>query len=85
MELSGELKVKPEYYDQEPVLYCKDCLSLCIYDMDGFPYCNKCGSADIGEASIQQWEKMYEEKYGHKYLIKQYKGNGKEFKTKGWI
>jgi hypothetical protein len=33
-------------------------------------YCDHCGSTDIAEAHISEWEKMYEEKYGVKYLNK---------------
>lgn len=48
-------------YDNEPVFYCKHCLSLKIRDA-GLPdllYCDDCGSADILTASIVEWEEMY--------------------------
>lgn len=60
-------------YNSEPVLYCKTCLSLriksvyCIEDSD---YCDECGSTDIGKASIEEWEGLYKNKYGHKYIEK---------------
>lgn len=58
-------------YDSEPVVYCANCLSLKIkhnddLDMD---YCD-CGCTDIRECLPEQWEKLYENKYGHRYLEK---------------
>ena len=58
-------------YDNEPVFYCKSCLSLKIKTvpmMAGFDYCDKCGSTNIEEASIWEWENKYIEKYGHSQL-----------------
>ena len=45
--------LNPEYND-EPVFYCKHCLSLKIRDA-GLPdllYCDECGSADILTTNI---------------------------------
>lgn len=58
-------------YDSEPVVYCANCLSLKIkhnddLDMD---YCD-CGCTDIKECLPEQWEALYEKKYGHRYLEK---------------
>ena len=36
-----------------------------IQDSD---YCDECGSTDIGQCSIEEWEKKYIEMYGHPYL-----------------
>lgn len=58
-------------YNQEPVFYCKKCLSLKIRDVehiDGSEYCDECGTTDIGTASIEEWENLYVQRYGHKYL-----------------
>lgn len=58
-------------YNDEPILYCKHCLSLRIMndtkqiDLD---FCDSCGSTDIGTCSIEEWQKLYKEKYGHDYL-----------------
>ena len=44
-------------YDNEPVFYCKSCLSLKIKTvpmMAGFDYCDEGGSTNIEEATI--WE-----------------------------
>lgn len=53
-------------YNDEPVLYCKHCLSLNIQNALS-DYCEDCGSIDVGECNIFEWEKMYEEKYGKPY------------------
>lgn len=55
-------------YDNQPVLYCSQCLSIRIREVDNTDYCDKCGSTDIKEANIHDWEKMYEQRYGIKYL-----------------
>lgn len=62
-------------YNEEPVLYCKHCLSLKIMDipsMDNSEFCEQCGSTDIGEINIKDWENLYEQKYGFKYLENKY-------------
>ena len=58
-------------YNEDLVYYCRDCLSLrigFISSLEDSEYCDKCGSTDIATASIEEWEAMYIEKYGHKYL-----------------
>lgn len=58
-------------YNSEPVFYCKSCLSLKVKtvaaDMD-LDYCDECGSTDISQASIGEWEALYKERYGFDYL-----------------
>lgn len=58
-------------YNNEPVYYCTRCLSLKIMSvpgMDNSDYCEDCGGADIASCTIEEWEKKYEEKYGHKFI-----------------
>lgn len=65
---------KQSEYNKEPVFYCKHCLSLKIRDA-GLPdllYCDDCNSADILSTSIEEWEKMYKEKHGFRFLDKNY-------------
>ena len=31
-------------------------------------YCDECGSTNIEQCSIQEWEKLYKERYGHNFL-----------------
>ena len=59
-------------YDSEPIAFCANCYSLKIkheesIDMD---YCSDCGCSEIREAPVEQWEAMYEKKYGKKYVVK---------------
>jgi len=54
-----------EEFNDIPVLYCKNCLSLkVIEDEVSGDYCPECGCADIGEAHIEEWLALYKEKYG---------------------
>lgn len=58
-------------YDKIPVLYCRHCLSIKVRNipvMEDSDYCDDCGSTDIGECSIKEWETLYKNRYGHKYL-----------------
>lgn len=75
-------KYTKEDYNKEPVMYCKKCLSLKIRDA-GLPdllYCDECGSAEILTTTIDEWETLYRNKYGFKYLDKNYNNynNGRE-------
>lgn len=61
----------PDDYNEQPVLYCKHCLSLKIRNIpsiDDSDYCDECGSTNIQECSIEEWENLYKNRYGHKYL-----------------
>lgn len=53
-----------EDYNLEPVHYCEKCLSLRIMALDGNDYCDICGSTDIEITTINNWEKLYKDKYG---------------------
>ena len=58
-------------YNDEPVFYCKSCLSLKIMSipsMDDSEYCDECSSTDIDQCNIEEWEQMYKQRYGHSYL-----------------
>lgn len=57
-------------YNSDPVFFCKHCLSLRIRDVDNNDFCDECGSIDIDTSNISEWETLYEEKYGHKYILK---------------
>lgn len=36
--------------------------------MDDSDFCMECGCTEIAEANIEEWERMYERRYGHKYV-----------------
>lgn len=59
-------------YDSEPVKYCAKCYSLKVMYDDTLEadYCGDCGCSDILETSVEVWEKKYEERYGHKFAVK---------------
>ncbi len=73
-----EVKVKnqvivKEDYDDEPVYYCKRCLSLNIRQvplMENLDYCGECGSTEIETTSIEEWKALYKEKYGRDFIVK---------------
>lgn len=54
-------------YNEEPVFYCKNCLSLKIIN-DDIDYCDVCGSTDTSKASIEQWQELYKKRYGRRYI-----------------
>lgn len=58
-------------YNQEPVFFCKKCLSLKIRDvehLDNSEYCDSCGSTDIAQTSIEHWDTLYVTRYGKHYI-----------------
>lgn len=58
-----------EEYNSIPVHYCKDCLSLKINgEIDGCDYCENCNGTSINQCSIQEWEQLFENKYGYSFL-----------------
>ena len=62
-ELKVELNSNPDY-DNEPVYYCRRCLSLAIKTIGQYDYCDTCSCTDIGTTDIYTWQEMYKEKYG---------------------
>jgi hypothetical protein len=64
---------KTQDYDSEPVRYCARCYSLKIKyeEVIDSECCADCGSSDILEAPIEEWEKKYERRYGHKFTVKE--------------
>lgn len=58
-------------YNLEPVFYCKHCLSLRVRHIQSLKeseYCDSCGSTNVGQTDIENWENMYKNKFGHNYL-----------------
>jgi hypothetical protein len=70
--------MKDRKENNEPVHYCKLCLSISIKTIEfekgangedrDLDYCTCCKGSDIGKASLDAWNMMYEEKYGEKFL-----------------
>lgn len=70
MKNSKQAEQQPEF-NQEPVFYCKHCLSLrvrSVADLQDLDFCDECGSTEIAQTSIESWEEMYKNKFGHSYL-----------------
>ena len=64
-----------EEYNDVPVYYCTECLSLAIMNISTSEeacYCDKCGCTSVAEAHINDWEKLYKDKYGVTYLNNTY-------------
>lgn len=62
-------KVTNNDYNSDPIFYCADCLSLRIRgEIEGFEYCDHCGSTNIESCPIEDWENKYKEKTGHRFL-----------------
>lgn len=62
--------------NDEPITYCKTCLSIRIKTIEfketnqEVDYCTACSNTELDETHIYDWERMYEEKYGTKFLNK---------------
>lgn len=61
-------KNNKEVFNEEPVVYCKHCLSLAIRNSGDTDYCDKCGGTDIESTNIIEWEELYKQKYGKNFL-----------------
>lgn len=76
MALNGKKEsFSKEEYNKIPVHYCFNCLSLKIKNVPGLDdaaYCDDCGSTDIRETSIEEWDNLYKSKYGMSYLNNNY-------------
>ena len=66
MELN---KHSQEQLNDEPVHYCTECLSIRIMNYDeNTGYCDECGSTDIKQIHIADWQDMYKERYKVEFL-----------------
>lgn len=75
---------KKDDYNNVPVHYCKTCLSIKLKEIDfpkelpgekieyrpsnKVTYCLDCGNTEIESAHIEEWEELYIEKKGTKFL-----------------
>lgn len=69
--------------NNEPVHYCKLCLSLTIRKVEFqsrvdsvdhkrcIDYCVDCGNTEIAQDHILDWEDKYKDKYGRDFLTEQ--------------
>lgn len=59
-----------EQEEKDSVDYCARCYSLKIKyeDSIGMDCCEDCGCTDFKTATFDTWEKLYKERYGHKFV-----------------
>ncbi len=63
-------------HNNEPITYCKTCLSINIKTAhmedtgQHVDYCIDCSNTDMEECHISEWEDLYEERYGERFLTK---------------
>lgn len=61
---------KLERFDDEPISYCSRCYSLKIKyeDTVGMECCGDCGCTDFTSSSVEEWDKLFQKRYGHKFV-----------------
>ena len=57
-------------YNEEPVFYCRNCLSLKIMDGGFIDYCDNCNSTDTDTASLEEYDEMHLKRFGRKVFYK---------------
>ena len=65
-----------EEYNNIPVHYCKECLSLKIKTVTeglNLDYCDECGCTNTEQSNINEWKILYKERYGFDFLNKELK------------
>lgn len=80
--LKTKNRMDREVYEDDPVYYCKRCLSLNIRQVPmatDQSYCEDCGTVDIACSSFEEWDEMYVEKYGHHFVEKEEKKERKNW------
>ena len=68
-------RLPKEEYNNVPVYYCKDCLSLRVMSVPGIDdaeFCDECNSTNIGQCSIEEWRELFKKRHGFDYLTEQY-------------
>lgn len=73
LETKEQQEERKRQYNDEQIYYCKNCLSLRVRDVahiENSEYCDECGSTNIQQTTIEEWETLYKTKYGHKFLDK---------------
>ena len=65
--------------NNEPITFCKTCLSIHIKTVEfedtdqAVDYCVACSNTDLETTHISEWEDMYEERYGERFLTERNK------------
>lgn len=56
-----------EEYNNEPVYYCRHCLSLRIKTTCGEDFCDNCNSTDIDSCHISEWQDMMNKRFNKQF------------------
>lgn len=64
-------------YENEPVHYCKNCLSLNIKELPevNLDICGECGNTDIETTDMDTWTGLYNTEYGNAFLSEEFDEN----------
>lgn len=62
------INYRKDSFELEDVCYCDKCCSLAIRSVGGYSYCDQCGSTELKETNIFNWEQIYKQKYGKRYI-----------------
>lgn len=56
--------------EEEPITYCRKCYSIKVKyeDSIGMDCCGDCGCTDFSTTNFDEWENLYRNRYGHKYM-----------------
>lgn len=57
-------------YNDEPVFYCEHCLSLLVMCDAPIDYCANCSSTEINSCTLEEYDKLYEKRFGTKFFYK---------------
>ena len=67
-----------EGFENDPITYCKTCLSIYIKTIEfekgpggedrEVDYCVPCGNTELETVYLSEWEDLYEERYGERFL-----------------
>lgn len=85
--------VENNEYNDIPVIYCRDCLSLDVRNfippseteqvegvLDDADFCYTCGSTNLAVATIKEYIELFNKKYGHNPWEKKKKYDFSKFK-----
>lgn len=73
LKIREEMITRKQDFNSVPVTYCTTCLSLkvkeVVVEQKKVDCCMECGNTPSAEAHIEEWEKLYEERYGEKFVV----------------
>lgn len=63
-----------EEYENEPVHYCVNCLSLNVKELPDvkLDICGECGNTDIQTTDMDNWTQLYNAEYGTAFIQEEF-------------